>query len=119
MEDYTLTLRDAQDFFILLCNRLPNLKKVVFRINDSCYGWSWKPSCIVDGQNKSTKLILNFIRFLVDHLQQLVSLLIIFCCWAYSDTPCFPHLIRRQLHECPLSRPYRLRCSSTKIQIWL
>ncbi len=119
MEDYTLTLRDAQDFCMLLCNRLPNLKKVVLRINDSCDGWSWRPSCIVDGQNKSTKLILNFIRFLVDHLQQLVSLQINFFSMKYSNTPCFPHLIRRQLHRYPLTRPYRLRCSSEMIQLWL
>ncbi|CAF4117762.1 unnamed protein product [Rotaria sp. Silwood2] len=39
--------------------------------------------------------------------------------WLPSDTPCFPRLIRRQLHQRPLNRPYRLRCSSYSVQIWL
>ncbi|CAF4540043.1 unnamed protein product [Rotaria sp. Silwood2] len=117
--DCTLTLYHAQHFCILLCNRLFNLKNISFNIYDSYSEWTWKPSCIVDGENESTKRIVNLIYLLVDHLQQLVSLQINFVQWLPSDTPCFPRLIRRQLHQRPLNRPYRLRCSSYSVQIWL
>ncbi|CAF5133467.1 unnamed protein product, partial [Rotaria sp. Silwood1] len=81
--------------------------------------WQWKPSCIIDEKNKSTKRIVNLIYLLVDQLEKLVSLRIRFCDTNVSDTPCFPHLIRRQLHQYPLSRPFRLRVSAKTIEIWL
>ena len=117
MDDYTLTLYNAQHFCMLLCNRLPNLKNLSFAICDPC----WNQSSSANGKNKSTKHIIDHIHFLVDHLQQLVSLCIFFISWDLSEleTACFLHLIRCQLDECPLSRPYRIRCSSEMIQIWL
>jgi hypothetical protein len=114
-----LTLQNAQHFCTLLSNRLPNLKKLSFNIQDSYRRWHWKLLRIVDGKNKSTKRIVDLIYFLVDHLQQLVSLHIEFFNSRSYNTPFFPHLIRQQLHQYPLSRPYRLRCSSEIIQIWL
>ncbi|CAF3367086.1 unnamed protein product [Rotaria sp. Silwood2] len=78
MDDMTLTLQNAQHFCTLVSNRLPNLKIISFIIHDSYEQWSWKPLRIVDGKNKSTKRIVNLIYFLVDHLQQLVSLQITF-----------------------------------------
>ncbi|CAF4011530.1 unnamed protein product, partial [Rotaria sp. Silwood1] len=59
------------------------------------------------------------IYLLVDQLQKLVSLRITFSNSRYSDTPCFPHLIRRQLHHYPLNQPFRLRVTSNEIHIWL
>jgi len=118
MDDYTLTMRNAEYFCMLLCNRLPNLKNVSFCIYESYGGYSWKRSHGVNGKNESTKLIIKFIRFLVDHLQQLLSLCIFFS-GDSSHTSCFPYLIRRELNECPLSRPCRLRCFSEMIHIWL
>ncbi len=114
-----LTLQNAQHFCTLLSNRLPNLKKLSFNIQDSYRRWHWKPLRIVDGKNKSTQCIADLIYFLVDHLQQLVSLHIESFNSRSSNTSCFPHLIRRQLHQYPLIRPYRLRHSSEMIQIWL
>ncbi len=119
IEDITLTLINVKYFFTLLAYQLSNLKKLSFIIFDTYGYWTWKPSRIVDGKKKSTKRIVNFIHFLVDHLKQLVSLHIYFVQWTSSNSPCFPHLIRQQLHQKPLSRPYRLRCSCATIQIWL
>ena len=119
MDDRTLTFKNAQEFCRLLSNQLPNLKKVKFNIYDSYDGWTWRPSRIVDGENESTKHILNIIYCLVDHMQQLVSLYIDFIDFPRSEKPCFHHLIRQQLHQYPLNRPYRLRCSADSIQIWL
>ena len=120
MDDTTLTLQDAQHFCTLLSNRLANLKKVSFNIYDSSNQWTWEPSRIVDGKNKSTKLIVNLIYYLVDHLHELISLRINFYEHRLeAEKPCFPHLIRRELYEYPLSRPYRLRCDSCNLQIWL
>jgi len=72
-----------------------------------------------DGKKKSTKRIVNLIYLLVDHLQQLVYLGIFFCDMFQHDTPYFPHLVRRELHQYSLNRLCRLRCSSKNIQIWL
>ena len=72
-----------------------------------------------DGKNKSTKRIVNLIYFIADHLQQLVYLRIYFSNILRNDTPYFPHLVRRQLYQYPLSRRCRLRCSTEHIQIWL
>ncbi|CAF1373545.1 unnamed protein product [Rotaria sordida] len=117
--DITWTLQNVQRFCTLLSNQFPNLKTLSFTISDSYLYWQWKPSCIIDGKNKSTKRIVNLISLLVDHLQQLVWLEINFCNLNVSNTPCFPNLIRRQLHQYPLSRPCRLRCSNNMIQIWM
>ncbi|CAF2443312.1 unnamed protein product [Rotaria sp. Silwood2] len=117
--DITLTLQNAQRICTLLSNRLANLKKLSFNICDAYRRWKWKPSCIVDGKNKSTRRILTLIYLLVNKLQKLVSLHIGFCNSEFHDTPCFPHLIRRQLHEYPLNRPFRLRFSSNAIELWL
>jgi hypothetical protein len=119
MDDCTLTLYQAQHFCTLLCNRLFYLKNISFNIYDSHSEWTWKPSCIVNGEHESTKRIVNLIYYLVDHMQQLVSLQINFVQWIPSDTPCFPHLIRRNLREQPLGRPYRLLTSPYRIHIWL
>lgn len=115
----TLTLQNAQHFCTLLSNRLPNLKNVSFNICAHDERWRWIPSRIINGKNKSTKRLTNLIYYLVDHLQQLVSLYITFFGWNISETSCFPHLIRRQLYQYPLSRSCRLRCSPNMIQIWL
>ncbi|CAF1234545.1 unnamed protein product [Rotaria sordida] len=115
--DITWTLQNVQRFCTLLSNQFPNLKTLSFTISDSYLYWQWKPSCIIDGKNKSTKRIVNLISLLVDHLQQLVWLEINFCNLNVSNTPCFPNLIRRQLHQYPLSRPCRLRCSNNMTQI--
>ncbi|CAF2071159.1 unnamed protein product [Rotaria magnacalcarata] len=117
--DVSSTLQSVQRFCTLLSNQFSNLKTLSFNICDSYLYWQWKPSRINDGKNKSTKRIINLIYLLVNHLQLLVWLRINFCNMTYSDTPCFPHLIRRQLHQYPLTRPCRLRCSSDSIQIWL
>jgi hypothetical protein len=119
MNDITLTFKNAQQFCQLLSNQLPNLKAVSFNIYDSYDGWQWRRSRIGDGENISTKCILNLIYFLVDHLQQLVLLHINFIDFSRSETPCIPHLIRQQLCQYPLNRPYRLRCSAESIHIWL
>ncbi|CAF1410271.1 unnamed protein product [Rotaria sordida] len=117
--DISLTLQNAQRICTLLSKRLSNLKKLSFSICDGYDRWRWQPSCIVDGKNKSTKRIVTLIYLLVDQLQKLVSLRITFSNSRYSDTPCFPHLIRRQLHHYPLNQPFRLRVTSNKIHIWL
>jgi hypothetical protein len=113
-------MRNARHFCTLLCDQLTNLKKVSFTIYDSYeLKYRWKPSCIDDGENISTKRILNLIHCLVDNLKQLVSLHMNFNYSRYSEIACYPYLIRRQLHEWPLSRRYRMQCSSQMIQIWL
>ncbi|CAF3656720.1 unnamed protein product [Rotaria sordida] len=117
--DASLTLQNVQRFCTLLSNQFTKLKTLWFTICDSYGHWQWKPSRINDGKNKSTKRIVNVIYLLVNHLQELVWLRINFSTLTYSDTPCFPHLIRRQLHQYPLSRPCRLRCSNDSVQIWL
>ncbi|CAF4871848.1 unnamed protein product [Rotaria sp. Silwood1] len=117
--DTAWTLQNAERFCTLLSNRFSNLKTLSITICDSYDRWKWRPSHIIDGKNKSTKRILSIIYLLVDRLTQLVSLYIYFFNEAFSDTPCFPYLIRRQLYQYPLSRPYRLRCSSNIIQVWL
>ncbi|CAF2115476.1 unnamed protein product [Rotaria magnacalcarata] len=119
LNDRTLTFKNTEEFCILVSNQLPNLKNISFNINDSYDGWSWRPSRIVDGENKSTKLVLNVIYSLVDHLQQLVSLHMNLVNFGRYDTPCFPHVIRQQLRQNPLNRLYRLRCSAESIQVWL
>ena len=120
MDDTTLTLENAQQFCTLLSNRLPNLEKVSFNIYDSTMERTWLPSRIVDGEKKSTKLIVNLIYYLVNHLHELISLRINFYDHLLvSEKPCFPHLIRQELYQCPLSRPYRFRCDSCNPQIWL
>jgi hypothetical protein len=113
------TLHNVERFCILLSNQFSNLKTFSFIIYDSYNVWVWKPSRIKDGKNKSTKRIVNLIYLLVDHLQQLVSLRIFFCNMFRSDTPYFPDLVRRELHQYPLSRPCRSRCSTEGVQIWL
>ncbi|CAF0934769.1 unnamed protein product [Rotaria sp. Silwood1] len=117
--DITLTLQNAQRICTLLSNRLCNLKKLSFNICDAYCRWKWKPSCIVDGKNKSTRRIVTLIYLLVDKLQKLVSLDIGFSNSQFNDTPCFPHLIRRQLHQYPLNRPFRLRFYCNAIELWL
>ncbi|CAF0770598.1 unnamed protein product [Rotaria sordida] len=117
--DASLTLQNVQRFCTLLSNQFTKLKTLWFTICDSYGHWQWKSSRINDGKNKSTKHIVNVIYLLVNHLQELVWLRINFSTLTYSDTPCFPHLIRRQLHQYPLSRPCRLRCSNDSVQIWL
>lgn len=117
--DITWTLQNVQRFCTLLSNQFPILKTLSFTIFDSYLYWQWKPSCITDGKNKSTKRIVNLIYLIVDHFQQLIWLRISFCNRIVSNTPCFPHLSRRQLHQYPLSRPCRLQCSTNNIQIWL
>ncbi|CAF2057908.1 unnamed protein product [Rotaria magnacalcarata] len=119
IDDITLTLGSAQRFCRLLSNQLFNLKQVSFCIYDSYVRFHWGPLSIIDSKNEFTKRIVNMIYFLVDHLQQLVSLHIKFISRTSYETPCFPNLIRQQLHQYPLSRPCRLRCSSEMIQIWL
>ncbi|CAF4965341.1 unnamed protein product [Rotaria sp. Silwood1] len=119
IDDMTLTLKNIQYFGRLLSNQLANLKKVLFKIYDSCDGWKWIPSRIVDGENESTKRIVNVIYFLIDHLQQLVLLHIDFISFNYLESPCFPHLIQHQLNQYPINRPYRLRCLAERIEICL
>ncbi|CAF3505339.1 unnamed protein product [Adineta steineri] len=117
--DCTITLLNAERFCIRLYNQLPNLKNLTFHIFNSYYFQEWKPLCVVDGKNKSTIMIVNIIHFIVDKFQELVSFYIYFMRQAQYHSPCFPHLIRKQLHEQPLSRPYRLRCTDEAIQIWI
>ncbi|CAF1491312.1 unnamed protein product [Rotaria sp. Silwood1] len=119
IDDMTLTLKNIQYFGRLLSNQLANLKKVLFKIYDSCDGWKWIPSRIIDGENESTKRIVNVIYFLIDHLQQLVLLHIDFISFNYLESPCFPHLIQHQLNQYPINRPYRLRCLAERIEICL
>ncbi|CAF3314427.1 unnamed protein product [Rotaria sp. Silwood2] len=119
MDDFTLTFFNAEHFCTLLVRQLPYLKELRLLICDSYDNYCWIPSHILDGENKSTKRIIKLIHFLVHHLPQLVSLYMNFHYWNSSETPCFPHLIRRQIQEWSLNRPYRLQCSSKRIQIWL
>jgi hypothetical protein len=102
-----------------LSNQFSSLKTLSFTIFGSYLYWRWESSRIIDGKNKSTKRIVNLIYFIVDHLQQLIWLEINFSNMDVSDTVCFPHLIRRQLHQYPLSRHCHFRCSTKEIQIWL
>ncbi|CAF4441626.1 unnamed protein product [Rotaria sp. Silwood2] len=119
IHDGMLTSRKAKDVCMLLCNRFPNLKELSFTIYESWDFSTASPSYLADYKNESTKRIVNLIHFLVDHLQQLVSFHMNFIRSRSCETPCFPHLIRRQLHEWLLNRPYRLRCSTEEIQLWL
>jgi hypothetical protein len=117
--DYTIILLNAERFCVRLYHQLPNLKNISFHIFNSYGSQEWKPLCVVDGKNKSTIMIVNIIRFIVDKFEELISLYIHFIRQAQYHSPCFPHLIRKQLHEQPLSRSYRLQCSDDLIQIWL
>ncbi|CAF3110115.1 unnamed protein product [Rotaria sp. Silwood2] len=115
----TWALHNVDHFCTLLSNQFCNLRIFSFTIYDSYHVWEWKPSRMKDGKKKSTKCIVNLIYLLVDHLQQLVYLEIFFCDMFQHDTPYFPHLVRQELHQYPLSRLCRLQCFSTNIQIWL
>ncbi|CAF4984346.1 unnamed protein product [Rotaria sp. Silwood1] len=119
IHDGMLTSRKAKDVCMLLCNRFPNLKELSLTIYESWDFSTASPSYLANYNNESTKRIVNLIHFLVDHLQQLVSFHMNFIRSRSCETPCFPHLIRRQLHEWLLNRPYRLRCSTEEIQLWL
>ncbi|CAF3632894.1 unnamed protein product [Rotaria sp. Silwood1] len=44
MDNRTFTFHNAQNFYMLLCDRLYNLKRLSFGIYDSWNEWSWKPS---------------------------------------------------------------------------
>jgi hypothetical protein len=118
MNDITCTFQNAEQVCRLLSNQLPNLKKIRFDIYKSYGERTCEPSCIVDGENESTKGILNVVYFLVDHLQQLVSLYIYLHEFGRSET-LFPHIIRQRLNQYLLNRPYRLRCSAKWIGMWL
>ncbi|CAF2978676.1 unnamed protein product [Rotaria sp. Silwood2] len=117
--DDTLKMVNIQRFCESLCSRLPNLEELSFSIAKSGHTDTRIPLDSVDDENKSVKRFVNAIHFLVNHLQQLVSLHISFHYRVSSETLCFSHLLRRQLYEWSLSRPYRLQCSSKWIQIWL
>ncbi|CAF0787438.1 unnamed protein product [Adineta ricciae] len=117
--DYTTTLFNAEQFCISLYNQLPQLKSVAFHIWDSYGSDRWKPLCVADGKHKSTIMIVKLLRFIVDHFYELTSLHLYFISKRERNSPCFPHLIRQQLHEQSLSRPFRLRCSDDAIHIWL
>ncbi|CAF4102584.1 unnamed protein product [Rotaria sp. Silwood2] len=117
--DDTLTMFNVQHFCKLLCSQLSNLKKLSFSIAHSDDNGTWIQSRIVNGENESTIRLVHVMHFLVNHLPQLASLHMFIRYSISSETPFFPHLIRQQLHEWPFSRPYRLQCSSTNIQIWL
>ncbi|CAF2571445.1 unnamed protein product [Rotaria sp. Silwood2] len=119
LNNCTLTLFNAEDICKLLVDQLTNLKKCWFTIHDSYGDFDWNPYCIIDGENESTKRILNLIHLFIDHLQELFSLKIYFCQWTSNHTPCFPYRIRRELHHWLINRPYRLQCSCKMIQIWL
>ncbi|CAF4475980.1 unnamed protein product [Rotaria sp. Silwood2] len=105
-----LKMVNIQCFCESFCRRLPNLEELSFSIAKSGHTGTWIPSHSVDDENKSIKRFVNAIHFLVNHLQQLISLHISFHYRVSSETPCFSHLLRRQLHEWSLSRPYRLQC---------
>jgi hypothetical protein len=116
--DWSLAVCNMEDFCTLLTNQLPNLKHVSFTNFKSFRGLQRKlPHTVID-QNESSKYIVKLVHFLVDHLQQLVSLCISFNSTS-SITPYLPPTIRQQLYEWPLNRSYRLRCLSEEIQIWL
>ncbi|CAF2813283.1 unnamed protein product [Rotaria sp. Silwood2] len=117
--DASCTLQNVQRFCTLLSKQFINLKTLSFTICDSYSHWRWKPSRIKDGKNKCTKRIVNLIYLLVNYLQELVWLRISFCNIFHSDTPYFPHLIRRELYQYPLSRPCRLRCSNHSFEVWI
>ncbi|CAF3435581.1 unnamed protein product [Rotaria sp. Silwood2] len=117
--DASLTLQNAQRFCTLLSNQFTNLKTLSLSIWDSYRHWRWRPSRINDGKNKSTKRIVNLMYLLVNYLQELVWFRISFCNLIHFDTPYFPHLIRRQLYQYPLSRHCRLRRSYHSIEIWM
>ena len=112
-------MKNAQRICTLLSNRLPNLKKLSFNIGDEYDRRQWSSSCIIDEKNKFTKRIVTLIYLLVDQLQKLVSLRINFSGERFSGTRFSPDLIRRQLHQYPLSRPFRLRFSLNALEIWL
>jgi len=109
---------NVRNFSHLLTSRLFNLKELCFHICN--YGDRvWRPSFWVDGHIRSTNRIIDVIHILVDNLPQLTSLRIFFQGFDSSDHPCFPHLIRRGLHERSLTRSYRLQCFLLMIKIWL
>ncbi|CAM4954257.1 unnamed protein product [Rotaria socialis] len=109
-----LTWNRVRRFRTSLSKRLPNLKHVSFCIY---YERHQRSSNIVDYNNKSIKYILNLIISLVDRLKQLVTLDISFVSDEHCNVRCFPRLIRHQLYQHPLSRPYRLRCTFNNITI--
>ncbi|CAF2993278.1 unnamed protein product [Rotaria sp. Silwood2] len=119
MHDVTLTWKKSLDFCKLLSNQLPNLKRVFFSIHDSYLGLRWTSLPMVDRKNKSTERILKLIYFLVVHLQQLVSLHINFINLTGSKSSCYPHLIKQQVYQYLIRRPYRLRCDHGTIEMWL
>ncbi|CAF3623642.1 unnamed protein product [Rotaria sp. Silwood1] len=63
---------------------------------------------IIDGKYEFTKRIVNLICFLVNHLQELVSLHIKFSNQTFLETLCFSNLIRQQLHQYAFSQSYQL-----------
>ncbi|CAF3005575.1 unnamed protein product [Rotaria sp. Silwood2] len=72
--DWSLTMRDVQDYCTLLINQLPNLKDIFFVVYKSFDGWYWERPRSVADQNESSKHIVNLIHLIVNHLKQLVSL---------------------------------------------
>ncbi|CAF1641169.1 unnamed protein product [Rotaria magnacalcarata] len=119
LSNSTLTLFNAENICKLLVDQLINLKNFWFTIHDSYGDLDWNPYCIIDGENESTKRILNLIHLFIGHFHELLSLNIYFCQWTSNHTPCFPYRIRRELHQLLTNRSYRLRCSCKMIQIWL
>ncbi|CAF1442004.1 unnamed protein product [Rotaria sordida] len=118
MDAESITLRNGEYFCKRISNRLPDLKHFSFSLHNSHDEFGWHSSNTRHGQITCTERIVNHICYLLDHFQQLVSLDMSFVGWTFTATPCFSYLIRRQLHELLLNRPYRVRCSE-KIQIWL
>ncbi|CAF4018988.1 unnamed protein product [Rotaria sp. Silwood1] len=118
MDAESITLRNGEYFCKRIFNRLPDLKHFSFSLHNSHDEFGWHSSNTRHGQIACTERIVNHICYLLDHFQQLVSLDMSFVGWTFTATPCFSYLIRRQLHELLLNRPYRVRCSE-KISIWL
>ncbi|CAF1404229.1 unnamed protein product [Rotaria sordida] len=117
--DFTMELSRTERFCTRLYNQLPNLKTISFCIRYSDRLEEIQSSSITDDKNESTNGIIKIMHFLVDHFKQLVSIDIQFIEKSSFMSPYYPHLIRKQIYEKPLSRPNRLQCYHETIQIWL
>ncbi|CAF3769531.1 unnamed protein product [Rotaria sordida] len=117
--DFTMELSRTERFCTRLYNQLPNLKTISFCIRYSDRLEEIQSSSITDDKNESTNGIIKIMHFLVDHFKQLVSIDIQFIEKSSFMSPYYPHLIRKQIYEKPLSRPNRVQCYHETIQIWL
>lgn len=112
-------MSNVEEFGHSMCQHLFNLKELELRLYDIDDIDVWESSEMAGVESTLVTSVINAVRYIVDHFQYLVSLRVMFNDNYTLQSPCFLSLIRKQLALQPFSRPYRLRCHSEMLLLWL